>query len=136
MPSRARASFVVHSEAITGEEITRRLGIRPTRLAERGEPISQRSPDGKRREHATWELTSHIGETEQLAAHLESLLDIIEPAIHTLRQLEALGGTVRWSCLVTAKPMGNMVWIEPPLLARLTQVGAPLMLDIYDSDEE
>jgi hypothetical protein len=53
-----------------------------------------------------------------------------------LRQIESAGGSAFWSCFVTAKPTGNMVWLDPQTLSRLAKLGVPLVFDIYDSDPD
>jgi hypothetical protein len=53
-----------------------------------------------------------------------------------LRQIQGTGATAFWSCFVTAKPTGNMLWFEPGILSRLGEVGAAFEFDIYDSDDD
>lgn len=115
MGARSRLTLIVQSE--TGAEVP---GLR------------QAAGSG----HTTWELASPLDDAQEPAAHLAALLPIAEAAKPALRQLESAGGRAFWSCFVTAKPMGNMVWLEPRLLSRLADLGMPLVFDIYDSDPE
>lgn len=115
MRARSRLTLIVQSE--TGEGVP---GLRQT------------TGSG----HTTWELASPLDDAQEPAAHLAALLPIAEASKPALRQLESAGGRAFWSCFVTAKPMGNMVWLEPRLLSRLADLGVPLVFDIYDSDPE
>lgn len=136
MRARSRVTFIVESESLTAEEISRRLGLRPTQVTKQGDPVSLSRLHAGRRGHTTWALASPLNDDEEPAAHLEALLSIIEPLIPTLRQVEESGGNISWSCFVTAKPTGNMVWLEPHVLSRLARIGIALVLDIYDSDTD
>ena len=111
------------------------MDLQPTNVVEKGDPISRRNPDAGQRRHTTWELASGLQDDAELAAHLEALLRLFEPRISALRQIQATGATAFWSCFVTAKPTGNMLWLEPDVLSRLGKVGAALEFDIYDSDD-
>jgi hypothetical protein len=117
MGARTRLTLTVQGETLTGKEVP---GLRQTTASG----------------HTTWELASPLDDAQEPAAHLAALLPIAEAAKPALRQLESAGGRAFWSCFVTAKPMGNMVWLEPQLLSRLADLGMPLVFDIYDSDPE
>jgi hypothetical protein len=136
MGARSRLTFVVQSESLTGDEISRRLGLRPTAVLERAEPTSERVPGAGRRGHTTWQLASPLDEEAEPAAHLAGLFALVEPALPALRQIEGEGGKPFWSCFVTARPMGNMVWLDPPILSGLARLGVPLVFDIYAGDGE
>jgi hypothetical protein len=133
---RSRLTFIIQSEVLAADEISERMGLQPTNVVEKGAPISRRNPDAGQRRHTTWELASGLPEDAELTAHLEALLPLFEPRSSALRQIQGTGATAFWSCFVTAKPMGNMVWFEPAVLSRLGEVGAALEFDIYDSDDD
>jgi uncharacterized protein DUF4279 len=110
-------------------------GPAATTVVEKGAPISRRNPDSGQRRHTTWELASSLPDEAEPAAHLEALLPLFEPRSSALRQIQGTGTIAFWSCVVTAKPTGNMLWFEPDFLCRLGEVGAALEFDIYDSDD-
>ncbi|WP_249999296.1 DUF4279 domain-containing protein [Actinoplanes sp. M2I2] len=134
MTGRSRLAFVVRSGALGGDEISRRLGLRPTDVSERGEPVSRRHPD-RLREWTTWSLTSPAAQSDVPADHLRALLPVVEARIPALRRLEAEGATLFWSYFVVAKPLGATFGFEPDLLSRLAEVGVSLDFDVYDSDD-
>jgi hypothetical protein len=112
------------------------MHLQPTNVVEKGALISRRNPDAGQRRHTTWELASSLPDEAEPAAHLDALLPLLEPKISALRQIQGTGATAFWSCFVTAKPTGNMLWFEPQVLSRLGEVGAALEFDIYDSDDD
>jgi hypothetical protein len=108
----------------------------PTEAAERGAPVSHRGSDGPVRSRTRWTLASSLADDEPLAAHLDALLDVLEPRAAEVRALIGEGCRADWFCFLEARPSGNLVSIEPPTLTRLASLGAELVLDIYDSDPD
>jgi glycine/D-amino acid oxidase-like deaminating enzyme len=125
-------TFVVESKRHTGSEISDRLGLQPTDVVERGDPISRHNR--ARRTHTLWGLDSDLPKDAEPSTHLSALLPLVEARLPALRRLRDEGAATFWSCLVTAKPAGNQFCLEPETLSRLAAVGAPLDFDLYDSD--
>jgi hypothetical protein len=123
MASPNRLTFMVRSDLLTADEISVRLGLKPTSV--------QRARGSRLH---IWELASPLGEEASPDDHLTGLLDVIEPKAAGVRKLLDAGAEVFWSCFVTAAPLGAVVELEPPLLSRLAGLGLPLVFDIYDSD--
>ena len=121
--------------------IAERLGIEPTQVAERGEPISRRNPatqfrDAIPRPGFGTRLSGRCRgrrRDQSLADHLVSLLDQIEAGLPALTALLDEGFKVDWFCDLEAKPLGNMVSLDAILLGRLRALGGCITLDIYDS---
>jgi Domain of unknown function (DUF4279) len=134
VPDQACATFLVEDQYLAGEQITGRLGLQPTRVASRGEPVSRRSLRKDARQHTAWSLDSPYPDDTELECQLRWLLDVLEPARAALGQLQQGGAALRFSCLLTGRPTGNTVWIETGTLARIAALGAALVLGIYDSD--
>jgi hypothetical protein len=122
-------TFVIRSAHHTGDEITRRLGLEPTDVLERGAPISRHSR--KRRPDTFWGLDADLPEP---SAEFAALLPVVEARQTVVDELRAEGATLFWSCMVTAKPTGNQFVLEPDILTRLAAIGAPLDFDLYNSD--
>ncbi|WJK33116.1 DUF4279 domain-containing protein [Solwaraspora sp. WMMA2065] len=136
MTARSRLTFIIQSEALAGDEISQRMALQPTRVVEKGDPVSGSSPDRGQRRYTTWELASGLQDGVEPAVHLEALLPLVHLRVSALRQIQATGATAFWSCFVTAKPTGSMLWFEPEVLSRLGEIGAALEFDIYDSDDD
>lgn len=133
---RSRLAFIIQSEVLAADEISGRMGLRPTNVVEKGLPISRRNRDAVQRRHTTWELASGLPDDAEPAAHLEALLQLLEPCTSAVHQIQGTGATAFWSCFVTAKPTGSMLWFEPEVLSRLGELGAALEFDIYESDDD
>lgn len=109
------------------------------RMRERWEPKSNRNLRYLRYSDAVsalkW-IIEDLPDDAEPAAHLESLLQLLEPRTSAVHQIQGTGATAFWSCFVTAKPTGNMLWFEPEVLPRLGELGAALEFDIYKSDAD
>jgi len=132
----SKATLSLWSSTHTSQEITDRLGLTPTGVHDRGEPISRRNPKSKLRKDAGWLLRSGIPETEPLADHLADLLGQIEPRLTILAALLDDGCQLDWFCYLEAAPLGNLVSLDASLLGRLAAVRGSITLDIYDSDPQ
>jgi len=132
----SRATFTLWTSTHTSEAITMRVGIEPTRVHERGEPVSLRNPKSKLREETTWHLQSGLPETQPLADHLADLLDQIEPRLPVLTELLNEGCEFDWFCYLEAKSLGNMVRLDAALLGRLAGLGGAITFDIYNGDPD
>lgn len=133
---RSTLTFIIQSEVLAPDEISERMGLQPTNVVAKDVPISRRNPNAAQRRHTTWELASGLPDDAEPAVHLEALLPLLEQQSSALRQIQDTGATTFWSCFVTAKPTGTMLWFEPEILSRLGEVGAALEFDIYDSDDD
>ncbi len=110
-------------------EITGLLGLQPSWVSDRGQPVSRRNPGGPVRQHTTWALSSGLPDSEVLQSHLLALLDVVSPARAAISQLLL-------SCMVTARPTGNLAEVEAETLSRIAHTGLALVLDVYDSDPD
>jgi Domain of unknown function (DUF4279) len=132
----AHATFIVRDAELTGAEITGLLGLQPSWVSERGQPVSRRNPGSPVRQHTTWALSSGLPESEVLQSHLLALLDVVSPARAAISQLLQHGSDLCLSCMVTASPTGNLVEVEAETLSRIAHTGLALVLDVYDSDPD
>ena len=131
-----RATIILSSSTHTSRAITDRLGLTPTGIRDRGDPVSRRNPKSKLREGARWLLRSGISESQPLADHLAVLLDQIEPQLPVLNALLDEGCQLEWFCYLEARPLGNLVDLDAPLLARLAALGGSITFDIYNSEPD
>jgi hypothetical protein len=81
---------------LTADAVTRRLGLRPTRTVEAGDPISRRS--ARTRDSSMWLLSSSPGIEAgvELATQLNRLLVILEPVTPVLWDLVEAGYEANW----------------------------------------
>jgi Domain of unknown function (DUF4279) len=123
------------SAGLTADAVTRRLGLRPTRAFEAGEPISRRS--ARTRDFSTWLLSSSPGiETGvELATQLNRLLVILEPVTLLLWEMVEAGYEANWFGYVASHPTEHAVELDRPLLRRLLELPGDLWLDVCGDEE-
>jgi hypothetical protein len=127
------ASLIFLGEALVPEDISRALGVQPSKTAFKGEVFV--SPSGKTRTAQTgrWLFESsghvHSSETED---HVNWLLDVVDRAGVTAASLP--GVEVAWvSCYwVSAYGHGGPAF-SPRVLGRLAHHGIILSLDFYSA---
>jgi hypothetical protein len=90
---RAIASLTITSSVLTSDAISQRLALQPTRSYDAGDHVdAKRYPHGPFRKQALWNLTSRLPRTASLAAHLQSLVGVLDSrraALALLRSVTA-----------------------------------------------
>jgi hypothetical protein len=115
---------------LTADAVTRRLGVRPTRAIEVGEPISRRS--ARTRDSSVWLLrsSSRIETGVELATQLNRLLVVLEPVTPLLWELVETGYQANWFCFIASHAMEHAAELDRPLLHRLLELPGDLWLDV------
>jgi hypothetical protein len=123
------ANVVVHSDTLTGADITSRLGLQPTDVKDLGTHKS----DGRTREFTSWTLSSPVPEEAPLDEHLTWLLDAVAPANEKLLLLVATElATVRISAAFAHTDSYAMTFLSD-LLRKLAEFPGHLWLTAYAS---
>jgi len=139
MPAWSEASLVIQSETVGSEELTRRLGVEPTRVREKGTRKSRRDPASPLFEATVWTCASGAPKGASIEDKLSTLLDEIEPASAALVAL-----TERCEEFLFLGLFGDLqptaFRIGSPLWQRMARLPAPVVLDPYpphvdDEDE-
>jgi Domain of unknown function (DUF4279) len=131
------ATFRLFGDAtLTAAEVTRRLGIPPTRALEAGDPVSSRSSSP--RSSSLWLLTSNPGieAGTELAEHLHRLLDILEPTTGPLWELVHAGYHANWLCYVASHATEHAAQLDRPTMQRLLALPGDLWLDVSGDDQD
>jgi hypothetical protein len=110
------------------EAIADALGLVPTEVHRKGEPVSKRST-AVRKEHCI-RIKSSLPTSEPLHRHLEALCDLIEPVASKLAAI-----TDRCDCDIfcgfsSGNGQGGFT-LDPDLLKRLAAFGIELVVDLY-----
>jgi hypothetical protein len=115
---------------LTADAVTRRLGLRPTRTVEAGDPISRRS--ARTRDSSMWLLSSSPGIEAgvELATQLNRLLVILEPVTPVLWDLVEAGYEANWFCFIASHAHEHAAELDRPLLRRLLELPGDLWLDV------
>jgi len=135
------ATFSVFSDTLTHEQIGERLGIKATRTRTKGEPRSARRQSIVW-PHSAWHLGSPLGYDANLADHIKSLLDSIEPKLMVLRALSAQCHPILLQCGFSSVSGQGGFTLDSDTLARISKLGVRLSVDLYPpgppegSDEE
>jgi hypothetical protein len=79
------ATLRVHGDDVPFEEITQRLGVKPTRLHRKGECRGPRSPSYR---HDAWMYQSSLHESEPLERHIEALWQVVQPELEYIKALK------------------------------------------------
>jgi Domain of unknown function (DUF4279) len=122
------------SAGLTADAVTQRLGLRPTRAIEAGEPISRRS--ARTRDSSMWLLSSSSGFEVgvELATQLNRLLVILEPVTPLLWDLVDAGYQANWFCYIASHATEHAAELDRPLLRRLLELPGDLWLDVGGDD--
>jgi len=75
----------IHGEGVPFEEISQRLGVRPTNQHRKGERRGPRSPAYR---DDAWQFQPALPETEPLERHIEALWQVVRPQLEFLRALK------------------------------------------------
>lgn len=112
-------------------EITRLMGIKPTKAGNKGEVVWKRV-----REHGFWDLYSPLPQNNLfIDRHIVALLEIIEPKKEILAHLRNQGCTMGINCV--GYFMSNPGFHLPAdLISRCASLGLSLDFDLYCLDSE
>ena len=124
----SRATFRVWSHDVPPESIGDTLGLRPTKLLRKGEPVSKRS-NALRKEHGI-QIESALPTSEPLERHLDSLCDLLEPVAS---KLEAITRSCEYDihCGFSSGNGQGGFTLNPNLLSRLAALRIELVVDLY-----
>ena len=82
---RFSATLRIHGDGVPFEEISQRLGVRPTHLHRKGEQRGPRSPAWR---DDAWHFEPPLAETEPLERHIDALWQVVRPAVDYLKGLK------------------------------------------------
>jgi hypothetical protein len=82
---RFSAALRVHGDDVPFEEISQRLGVRPTHLHRKGERHGPRSPFYR---DDAWQYQPSLPETEPLERHIDALWLIVRPELEYIKALK------------------------------------------------
>jgi hypothetical protein len=129
------ATFRLAGDAtLTAAAVTRRLGIRPARAFETGDPVSSRS--AATRDSSLWLLSSSPG-TEtgtELTEHLHRLLVVLEPVTAQLWELIHAGYEANWFCCIASHATEHAAELDRQTMQRILALPGDLWLDVCGDD--
>lgn len=112
------------------EDLSRLAGARPTRSAERGEPVSSRNPSGPRHSVSTWVMDSSLEGGAEFGHHVAALKPLLERVVR-------MPDDVQRDLIVLAEgnSLGSLVELDNESLLLLAQAQCGVVLDLYCQDD-
>lgn len=127
--NRYSASLRISSKTLNVADITKILGMQPTRTHEKGEPFSSRNPSRLRQE-SLWLLESGLDSSEPLDAHMEKLADFIQEKAVLLKYLIPICYMDIFCGVFSESGQGGFVF-NPVILKKLTAIPIEIVFDLY-----
>lgn len=111
--------------------MSKQLGLTPTNVSSQGDRIASRTL-----QHSSWTLWSdaHVDD-DRIEPHLDWLLGVIEPRAEALRAVLAeveIDGHV--NCYWESSGRSGGPWITPTTMGRLSELGLPLVISFYATE--
>jgi Domain of unknown function (DUF4279) len=111
------------------DDITRRLGVKATKVAREGDPVQKTS---KKRPCSLWELHSRLGTSAPLEEHVKHVLDQLDmnkPAFEEISK--TFGGTMQ--LVGYFRDVNPGVHFDSEIVKRIAHYGFDIDCDFYNS---
>ena len=129
-------SIGVHSETHDAEEISRALGLEPSSVTRKGDPISRRNPAAGVREEHGWFLDSPLPDSARWEEQAEWALDTIEQRIEAFRTSTREGASFRVNGGIgTRDSMVSLTWTAKRA-ARIARLDIDVWMTIDPTGEQ
>jgi hypothetical protein len=110
------------------DEITRRLGVKGTKVAREGDAVSRTS---KKRPCSRWELHSRLGTCASLDEHVKDVLDQLDANKAAFEEVSrSFGGTMQ--LVGYFRDVNPGVHFESEIVRRIAQYGLEIDCDFYN----
>ncbi len=110
------------------DDITRRVGVAPTKMAREGDPIGDTS---KKRPCSLWALHSRLGSTASLEEHVKDVLDRLDANRAAFGELSRdLDGTMQ--LVGYFREVNPGVHFDPEIVRRTADYGLSIDCDFYN----
>ena len=131
-----RVSVVIYDFDCAPEEITRLLGIQPTRSWRLGDPVSYADrllpgASAPKTKQNTWILDGPRSNSPSLAEHAERLIEIVMPAASRFKKLPQ-GTGIALNCAVYDYERRAILEFSNETLRALALIGADISMSYYD----
>jgi len=128
-----KVSLCIRSKTLDADHIHQAIGVKPSRLGNRGELVSKRSPQAGVRDHALCIFESPLASSDTLQEHLDWLSNFLKTHGASLRSLaKACDFDVRIG-FSSGSGQGGFVLDSAPL-GDLAALGIALYVDLYPSE--
>jgi|SRR5579864_395766 len=125
-----RASLRISGEDLRPDEITRLLGIAPTRVHLRGEPRGHGKSCESVWERSLWLLQSPLGDSRDPVEHLDWLMRVLESKRSAVKGLRGKYAMDLFCGFSSETGQGGFT-LDAVTVHRLGRLGLPLSFDLY-----
>lgn len=129
----SRGSVRISSARLSGDELTTLLELSPGFVGEKGERMSPKNPDSMIRSTTVWVVDSGMPSGSPLSAHIQALVDLLEPMRTKLAEIVKDGSVDLFLGFTPASGQSSDV-LNGELLARLGRLPVDLTFDFYGGD--
>jgi hypothetical protein len=129
--ARTFATLRVYPERLDPDEVTRRLGIEPSNLQRKGDPLTKSKQPVLAKTHGWFLTTEGAIESRDVRKHLDWLLERLVPRAEAVRSLQADGCSMDISCYWLSFSGHGGPSVRPAQMAELARLGQELWFDVY-----
>jgi hypothetical protein len=124
------AALAIYSKVLQPDEIGNIFGLKAARTHTKGDRKNSYVPACCIWKDSHWLLKSPLNDQSNLADHLRSLLDLLEPKAAALRQLTEKCKVI-WFCGFSSENGQGGFELDPETLSRLAGLNIALVLDLH-----
>jgi len=127
------ATFRLSKEDLNPDDVSRLLGLEPSRVQRKGEPQYPKNPDSPLRfRSGGWHLSTqgHV-ESRDLRRHVDWLLERLEPKRDVLLRLSREGCAMDLICFWCSASGQGGPWLDAALMRRLADLALAIRFDVY-----
>lgn len=123
------SSFTLTAPSFDPEDITRRIGLEPTKTWKTGDRVQGTQI---RRKHSGWVWSMPREESLDLGKQVAALLERLGPFLSRINEVrEELGLDAEISCAIYIEGQTPAVHFDRSVMSRVNQLEAEIDLDIY-----
>lgn len=128
--SRTYATLLIYPKGQHPDEITKTLGMHPTRISVKGD-----GPLGRKRVNGWFLSSQEIVESKDSRRHIDWLLDQIDPISLKITELQNSGARIKISCFWESISGNGGPTLSPKQMKRLASYNIELWWDIWFDHE-
>lgn len=126
MSGNSSAALCIYSQTKSVADISALMGTNPSRSIDRGQPVSERNPKGRKSEESRWILDSALPEATPLDEHVAALLAIVEKKAVALANSD-----IEIRCTFSSENSQGGFVLKADVSKRLAEQRVDLIVSLY-----